>query len=53
MVPNAGQSILAGNVWVNGTSVDYYGVALDLVFADNTLALSALMRLSKNGAVIY
>ena len=37
VVPNAGQSILAGNVWVNGTSVDYYGVALELVFADNTL----------------
>lgn len=37
VVPYAGQTILAGNTWINGTSVDYYGVALELIFADNTL----------------
>lgn len=37
VVPYASQTVLAGNTWINGTSVDYYGVALELVFADNTL----------------
>jgi hypothetical protein len=37
VVPFSGRSIIAGNVYTNGTSVDYYGTALELVFADNTL----------------
>ena len=37
VVPWEGRSIIAGNTFINGTSLQFYGTATDLVLAENTL----------------